>query len=98
MDKRWQALGEVLVQYSTYVQAGERVMIAMTEIETYPLAQAVYEATVKAGGYPQIQLLSESLRRTLLKHGNAEQHNWVPEIEAYGMDWADVYFRAARRT
>ena len=67
-------------------------MIAMVEIETYPLAQAVYQACVKAGAYPQIQFLSESLRHSLLKHGNDQQHSWLPEIEAYGMDWADVYF------
>lgn len=91
MDKRWQALGEVLVHYSTNVQPGDRVMIAMTELETYALAHAVYEATIRAGGYPQIQLLSESLRRTVLKYGNPDQHRWVPEIEAYGMDWADIY-------
>jgi aminopeptidase len=91
MDKRWQALGEVLVHHSTNVQPGDRVMIAMVEVETYPLAHAVYEATIKAGGYPQIQLLSESLRHSVLKFGTPDQHSWVPEIEAYGMEWADVY-------
>ena len=46
MDKRWKELGKLLVNYSTSVQPNERVMIAMTEIETYPLVQAVYEACV----------------------------------------------------
>ncbi len=66
-------------------------MIAMIEIETWPLAHAVYEAVIKAGGYPQIQLLSETLRRAFLEYGSDEQISWVPEIEMYGMDWADVY-------
>lgn len=92
MDKRWQQLGELLVQYSTGVQAGERVMIAMAEVETYPLAHAVYEAVIKAGAYPQIQFLSESLRHALLKYGNEAQLRWLPEVEAFGMEWADVYF------
>ena len=92
MDKRWKAVGEVLVSHSTNVQPGERVMIAMVEIETFPLAQAVYEACIKAGAYPQIQCLSEKLRRALLKYGNPQQHSWIPELEAYGMQWADVYF------
>lgn len=91
MDKRWNKLGEILVNYSTKVKPGERVMIAMVEIETWPLARAVYEAVIKAGGYPQIQLLSETLRRSFLKYGSDEQIAWVPEIEAYGMEWADVY-------
>lgn len=91
MDKRWKAVGEVLVNHSTNVQPDDRVMIAMVEIETFPLAQAVYEACIKAESFPQIQLLSETLRHALLKYGNAKQYSWIPEIEAYGMEWADVY-------
>jgi aminopeptidase len=91
-DRRWHELGELLVNYSARVQPGERVMVAMGEVESLPLVQAVYEAVVKAGGYPQVQFLSETLRHSLLKHGSMEQLCWVPEIESYGMDWADVYF------
>lgn len=92
MDPRWRQVADVLVGYSTAVQPRERVMIAMIELETIPLAHAVYEACVKAGALPQIQFLSEKLRHSLLKYGDAEQRGWRPEIEAYGMDWADVYF------
>jgi aminopeptidase len=92
MDPRWRQLADVLVTHSTGVQPGERVMIAMGELASYPLAQAVYEAVVKAGGFPQVQFLSETLRHALLCHGTDEQLAWVPEIEAYGMAWADVYF------
>lgn len=92
MDRRWRQLADILVHYSTGVQPGERVMIAMSELDTYPLARAVYEAVIKAGGYPQIQLLAEELRHAFLQYGNAEQLAWTPEIEAYGMEWADVYF------
>lgn len=91
MDKRWKQLGDLLVNYSTAVKPGERVMIAMGEVESYPLAHAVYEAAVKAGAYPQVQFLSETLRRSLLQYGSDEQLSWTPEIEAYGMEWADVY-------
>ncbi len=92
MDPRWEQVAAVLVQYSAAVQPGERVMIAMVELESYPLAQAVYAECVKAGAFPQVQFLSETLRRALLEHGDAEQLAWLPEIEAQGMDWADVYF------
>ena len=46
MDKRWKQLGEILVNYSTEIKPGERLMIAMIEPETYPLVQAVYEAAI----------------------------------------------------
>ena len=91
-DKRWKQLAELLVNYSAGVKPGERVMIAMSELESFPLVRAVYEATIQVGGFPQVQFLSEILRHAVLKYGNEEQLRWVPEIEAYGMEWADVYF------
>ena len=92
MDKRWKQLGQLMVHHSTAVKPNDRVMIAMSEVETYPLVHAICEAAIKAGAYPQVQFLSESLRNLALRYGNAEQLSWVPEIEAYGMEWADVYF------
>jgi aminopeptidase len=91
VDERWQQLGDVLVNYSLAVKPGQKVMIAMTEVETYPLALAAYEACIKSGAYPQVQFLSEEFNRLVLKFGNRWQIDWVPEIEAYGMQWADVY-------
>ena len=93
MDKRWQQLGELLVDYSAAVKA----------------RRACHDrhgrggvAAARAGGLrgvqfaparcPQVQFLSETLRHALLQFGSDEQLRWVPEIEAYGMEWADVYF------
>ena len=92
MDTRWNQLAELLTHRSARVKAGERVMIAMGEIESYPLARSLYTAVVRAGAHPQIQFLSEELNRALLTHGTDEQIGWEPEIETYGMEWADVYF------
>ncbi len=92
MDARWERLGDILVNYSTSVKPKERIMIAMVEPETFPLAQAVYTAVIKAGGYPQVQFLSENLRRSLLTYGDDDQISWIPELERWGMEWADVYF------
>ena len=91
MDPRWKQLADLLVKYSTGVQPGERVMIAFGELETYPLVLSVYQACIQAGALPQVQFLSEELNRQVLKYGSPEQIDWVPEIEAYGMEWADVY-------
>ena len=90
-DKRWNALGESLVNYSLNIQPGEKLMIAMYEVETYPLAVAVYGACIRAGGFPQIQFMSETLKHKVLQYGNDAQISWIPEIEAYGMEWADCY-------
>lgn len=90
-DLRWKALGESLINYSLGVKPGDKLMIAMYEVESYPLALAAYAACVKAGGYPQIQFMSEGLKNAVLSYGSEAQIAWVPEIELYGMEWADHY-------
>ena len=56
-DKRWDELGRSLINWSLKMQPGEKLMIAMYETETYPLALACYKECIKAGGYPQIQFM-----------------------------------------
>jgi len=92
MDRRWNKLGEILVKKSGKVKPGEKVMIAMVEPESFELAKAVYEEVIKAGGYPQVQFLSEEFKHSLLKFGNINQITRNPDIEMWGMEWADVYF------
>ena len=90
-DKRWDQLGKSLVEYSMEIQPGDKLMIAMYEVETYPLALAVYKYCIIAGGFAQIQFMSEGIKHQILKYGSDEQISWIPEIEAYGMEWADKY-------
>lgn len=90
-DPRWQQLGEILINYSTATRPGDRVLITMVEIETLPLARAVYEAAVKANALPQVEFQSVYLDRELLRHATQEQLDWLPEMQAHGMEWADVY-------
>jgi len=92
MDRRWNKLGEILVNKSAKVKSGEKVMIAMVEPEAFELTKAVYEEVIKVGGYPQVQILSEEFKHSLLKFGNDAQIQRDPDLEMYGMDWADVYF------
>jgi len=98
IDPRWQQLADILVNYSTEVKKGERVLITMMEIETFPLAKAIYAAAVKAGGLPFVEFQSAYLERDLMRLGSDEQVDWVCEMQARGMEWADVYIglRGAR--
>jgi len=92
MDKRWAQLGDLLVNYSMKVQPGEKVMIAMKELEAYPLTHSIYSAAIKVGAYPQVQFISEELNRLVMQYGTMDQIQWNPAIEMYGMEWADVYY------
>ncbi len=98
LDNRWNQLAKVLVNYSTEIQPGEKVLITMMETETLPLARAVYAETVRSGGLPYIEFQSAYLERDLMQYGNQDQLDWVPEIQTYGMKWADAYIglRGAR--
>jgi aminopeptidase len=97
-DSRWRQLAEVLVNYSTGIQKGEKVLITMMEETTFPLTRAVYAEAVKAGGLPQVEFQSVLLERDLMQMGSQEQLGWIPELNSYGMEWADVYIglRGAR--
>jgi len=97
-DKLWSQLAEILINYSTNTKKGDKVFITMMEIETFPLARAVYAQAVKAGAFPYIEFQSAYLERDLMLNGNQEQLDWVTDMQAYGMEWADVYIglRGAR--
>src|SRR5215211_8248263 len=97
-DRRWSELGEILVNYSTHTQSGDRLLITMMEPETFPLTLAVYEHAVRAGAFPQVQFTSVYLERALLAHGSEELIARVPDLERGGMEWADAYvgLRGAR--
>ena len=98
VDTRWQQLADILVNYSTRVKKGDRVLITMMEVETFPLVRAVYAAAVEAGGLPFVEFQSAYLERDLMKLGSGEQIDWVNEMQTTGMEWADVYvgLRGAR--
>ncbi len=97
-DPRWEQLAEILVHYSTGTQPGERVLITMMEVETFPLVRAVYTQAIKAGALVHVEFQSAYLERDLMRYGSQEQLDWVPELSAYGLKWADVYIglRGAR--
>ena len=98
IDPRWSQLGEILVNYSTRTRSGDRLLIAMMEPETFPLALAVHEHALRAGAFPQVQFASAYFERALLLHGNEELIARVPDLERSGMEWADSYIglRGAR--
>lgn len=90
-QERWNDLAEILVSYSGKVKQGDKVYIAMVEVDTFPLAKAVYSKVVQAGGLPFVEFQSVLLERELMLHGSQEQLDWITEPAARTMEWADVY-------
>jgi aminopeptidase len=84
------AIAQILVAYSTQVVAGDRVLVIMREVETFPLARAVGAAALRRGGLVQTLFASTSMQRDLLLEGTDDQVGWVPEVWRHAMEWADV--------
>ncbi len=52
MDIYTKKVAQVIINYSTDVQAGDRVLIRATSPAAEPLVQALYQETLRAGGQP----------------------------------------------
>lgn len=72
MDPRYLKLAEVLVRYSVNVQPGNLVRISGNTI-TQPLAVAIYQEVIRAGGHADIVLVPDDAKRILLAEGSDEQ-------------------------
>lgn len=71
-DPRLDKLADVLVSYSTRVKKGDVVGIVF-EPNGWPLAKAVVESTIKAGGDPFPMIRRSAIAESLLTHGSDEQ-------------------------
>ena len=88
---RWDELADILVNYSTQVQKGDRVLVTMMETDTFPLARAVHASAVRAGAVAHIEFQSLLVQRDLMQFGVQEQFVHAHEMQSEGMNWADVY-------
>lgn len=89
-DDRWRELGRTIAD-GTQVGAGDRVMVALTDVDAVEAAEALVAVCHARGAHPQVQLVDERFDRAALLHAPLEELGRTPELEAHGMDWADVY-------
>ncbi len=84
-DPRVERFAKLLVEYSTRIQPGDRVLIeALTPAE--PLVRALYERILEIGGHPHLNLAFPSLEATLIRLGNDEQLDYVPPFRKMAYD------------
>jgi aminopeptidase len=88
-DPRLDKLAGVLVNYATQVKKGDVVGILADPI-AMPMVEAVYEAALKAGGYPFYVPRSESLQELLVAHGSDEQIAQPPVLMGDYIERVDV--------
>jgi aminopeptidase len=82
-------LAQVLVHYSTAVQPGNVVSLHGPP-PTEPLLVALYREVLRAGGHPVVLMVPEACTETLYRHGSAAQLAFIPRLEAWEVEQADV--------
>ena len=91
-DIRMKRLANLLVNYSTDIQAGEWVGI-LGDVQSLPILRKIQRAVLEAGGYPTLIMSDAYMTRTFHRIANDEQVNWLdPSMRVY-YETADAYIR-----
>lgn len=88
-DPRLDRLAAVLVEYCVSVRPGDLVTI-VSDPAALSAVEAVFAATLRAGGHPSFHAKSDRLHELLLRHGSDEQLQHVSPFEAHRLAHCDV--------
>lgn len=89
-DPRIETLAKNLIQYSTALQPGEKILIELFD-DAHPLAKALVNEVYQAGAFPFIEIKNNELQRALLKSASKEQLSLIAEYEKMRMKQMDAY-------
>jgi aminopeptidase len=89
-DPRVTKLAEVLVQYSTEVRPGDKVLLR-GGAPSLPLIQAIYGEVIRAGGFPLPLMSPEGTKHMLFEYGNDEQLQFVHDPIKLIFETYDVF-------
>src|SRR5258706_16118423 len=92
-DPRVQKMANVIVNYSTKVKAGDRVLFRGTSPLAQPLMQALYEEALKVGGLPYNFAHISNEARTLMSNGTEQQIEATDPMLRLMYETADVIVR-----
>jgi aminopeptidase len=93
MDSRIQKMASVLVNYSTRIKHGDRVLFRGTSPLAQPLMQALTAEALKAGGIPFNYLHMSAENRIAAENGSLDQLAAVNPMLKLMYDTADVIIR-----
>ncbi len=91
MDSRIKKLANLLVNYSTHIQKGEKCLIDFEGTETKPLVRQIIKEIYAAGGVPYVTERDSSIQRELLMHATSEQLQDLCNYQLSRMKDMDAY-------
>ncbi|MEM7352844.1 MAG: aminopeptidase [Acidobacteriota bacterium] len=92
-DPRYDALADVLVNYSCALQAGEAILIEAFDVPD-EFTRSLIRAAADAGGLPLVALRSNAVMRDLMLAGSEEQMRLIGDVDAYRMSKVQAYIGA----
>jgi aminopeptidase len=97
-DQRWEALADILINHSTRLAAGERVLIDCFDLDDSTLPRLLVQKAARKGALPLIETRDTRMIRELIKNGCEEQMRLLGEYELYRMERMHAYIalRGAR--
>jgi len=90
VDRRVEEVAELLVDYSTRVKRGDRVLIR-ADASAKDLSLEIYEQALLRGAHAWIRAELPGTRYVFYKHANEEQLNFVPDHDMVEIRNTDVY-------
>lgn len=91
MDERMKLLAKNLVNYSCRVKKGEKVLICVNGTSPIPLAKQIVKEVYQAGGFPLLEVKTNSLERELLLGMTEEQAKFMAKLDVKKMKEMDAY-------
>jgi aminopeptidase len=91
-DQRAESLARILVHHSTRVEQGD-VCVIQGETAAEPLALAVYQEVLRAGGLPIVELSMDGQAPSYFELASDEQLDWIPPPAQWASENADVRIR-----
>ena len=91
MDQRIKKLADILVNYSTHIEAGEKCLIHYEGEDTKPLVKQIIKEIYKAGGHPYVEGVDASIKRELLLNASETVLNDMCKYQLDQMKDMDAY-------
>lgn len=91
IDSRDIKLAQILVNYSTRIQPGEKVWVSYTGQECVPLIRQVIKEIYKAGGRPFVHASDSTVEREVIMGCDEEQLKIMDDAQLYLMKQMDAY-------
>lgn len=90
-DPRVKNLAELLVNYSTKIQKGDKVMISAIDTAAFPLVEDLIESIADKGGVPFVTLNTQSIQRKIYKNADDTMLEILRETELAKAKMMDAY-------